>query len=175
MHAQHRSERGIARIVASLGLLLLQATLAAAAIASTSGICIFAVDRLTLDAATLLGLTIFALLIGVWMTVGLAHWRPFTPWLAFGGVVAILIGIGPLIVRPLDPNTGGAETMVGKLHEGVVDWGVRLLVLLMLLAVSLLGVPFGRLAREVLDMGRRARLARHRTRIGANLGKGMAR
>jgi len=174
-HAQHRFRRRVARTGWSIGLLVLQAMLAIAAIASTSGICIFAVDRLTLDSGTLTMLSMFAVLMGLWMTVGLAHWPRFTAWPVFGVIVAVIVGVGPLVERPLDRINSGADVVAAALGSGVTLWGKRLLVLLMLLVVSLLAVPLGRAARRALEMGRHARIARHRTRVAAHLRKAGAR
>jgi hypothetical protein len=146
----------------------------------TSGIvgCVEATDDTGLGAfwdrdwpGLVLLLGVLPLLLGAWLTAGLAHWPRGTAWLCFGGLVAghlvlvnAIMAIGDiqqwrsLELRSAITTTGWLEPRIDALLRGVT-----LLWLMMLVALG--GVLPGRMIRAMLGRWRRA-LWRRRHRRG---------
>lgn len=105
------------------------------------------------------------LAVGVFLTAGLAHWRPRRlPWVAWAGVLAMLLSLEPLLF-PARAAMGWALGDPVR-YEGptMLAWGLRLAMGLGAMVFSLPGVPLSGVFVLAAEAGRRRRFRRRRRR-----------
>lgn len=116
-----------------------------------------------------------SVLIGVWLKAGLSHWRPRLAWVVWGCLVGTLAGLAILgpSVRHLAEQflvAEYSERAVREFLQSLFEFSVASTVVLLTLALSLVGVPMGRVLvgfserrRSIRWRSRRAKLRRRRT------------
>ena len=115
---------------------------------------------------TVVAFLFVAVLLGAWMTAGLAHWRWWTRYVGLWGLAAALMTLDtifePIFFEVVRQHEGGPSI---PFQWG--EYGLRLLTLTAIFCLSLTGAPIGLLVRHVARVFRRWRFRWRRRRMRA--------
>jgi hypothetical protein len=148
----------------SLGVLAVQAALlaglAAGSVAIVGELEIITIPQrlsfyLQREWRPLVSMGLIQVIAGVWLTVGLGHWRWWAPWAAWAALLTVL---QTWALR-------GASLDFSALRTGRWEW--RELLLLAMMAVAVAGVPLGLAIRQAHVRHLRSRWQRRRRRLRA--------
>lgn len=93
-------------------------------------------------------------LVGIWLTAGLSHWRRWMAWAAWTGLIGCLLAIEPIIEPLLGRLAELCGLSVTPASFAVDQWLHRLGILGATMVIATAGIPLGR--------GLQAAFARHR-------------
>jgi hypothetical protein len=108
-----------------------------------------------------------AVLSGVWLTAGLAHWKRAWAWAIFTILIAISLSIDTVIAPAVTQLTAGPGGFGEKLDYEMPEWLFRLLVLGVMMMIATAGIPPGILARRWAAALRQSRWRARRKRLRA--------
>ncbi len=108
-----------------------------------------------------------AVLVGIWLTAGLSHWRRGMAWAACGCLIACLLAIGPLLDSPGIPVVEISRFYVVPGSFDMPQWLHRLAILGVTMVIATAGIPLGRGLRAAYARHRAHRWRKRRTRLRA--------
>ena len=106
---------------------------------------------------------------GLWLTVGLSHWRRPAAWGAWAALVACLLTVQSYADARVPPLVELLGVAVIPGSADVERWLRRLLTLGIVLAIAVSGVPVGRILLRVYARNRQLRFRKRRARQRAGL------
>lgn len=108
-----------------------------------------------------------AVLVGIWLTAGLSHWRRWWAWAAWGCLIACLLAIGPLLHSLGAPVVEVPRFYVVPGSFGLQQWLHRLAILGAIMVIATAGIPLGRGLRTAFARHRAHRWRKRRKRLRA--------
>ncbi len=163
-HPIQQRWRAYTRVQTSVCTILLKMLLLVALIAATVGI-ITGVESMLQEVNLryalrherwwLASMTIpLPVLVGIWLSAGLGHWRRWRAWAAWGCLIACLLAIEPIVDSPGRPVVEVSRVYAIPGSFDMQLWFRRLAILGVTMVIATMGIPLGR--------GLRAAFARHR-------------
>lgn len=108
-----------------------------------------------------------AVLVGVWLTAGLAHWNRVRAWTVFTILIAIGVSFDTVIAPAVTQWTAGPRGFGETLDYNLPRWLYRLLTLAVMMVIAAAGIPPGMLARRWATDYRQSRWRARRKRLRA--------
>jgi hypothetical protein len=108
---------------------------------------------------------VVAVLAGVWLTAGLAHWKRLWAWAIFTILVAVGVSMDTVIAPAVTQLTAGPGGFGEKLDYEIPEWLFRLLVLGVMMVIAVAGIPPGMLVRRWTTEYRQSRWRARRKRL----------
>lgn len=108
-----------------------------------------------------------AVLVGIWLTAGLGHWRRWRAWAAWGCLIACLLAIEPIVDSPGRPVVEVSRFYAIPGSFDMQLWFHRLAILGVTMVIATAGIPIGRGVRAAYARNRALRWRKRRRRLRA--------